>query len=261
VAPKSNARLGYVLFQLVCVAVAFVLMYTLKPAADNIDFISCNSSSGQGIEDTTTPATETTTAADIAVNILSGAGLFDKPDPEEAGSACFGVSAVLRMTFALFLTHALILFLILPRNSCAAVIHDGGWCFKFLLAIGLFIGFFWIPIDFFSVWASISRYVSILFLIIQVLYILAGAYTFNEYMVGEEDENQSCRFATLMFYTVCLVAGSFTLIGLSFVWFLGRSTEEMEAAGLTDYPECGDNMAFIIVTIVMQVLVFALRCR
>ena len=64
-----------------------------------------------------------------------------------------------------------------------------------------------------------------------------------------------------MFYTVCLVAGSFCLIGVSFVWFLGRSTEDMEEAGLLDKQECGDNLVLIIVTIIMQVLVFAFRCR
>lgn len=65
------------------------------------------------------------------------------------GTACFGISAVLRMTFALFLTHFVILLMILPRNTCAAVIHDGGWCLKFFGTLALFIIFFWIPIDFF----------------------------------------------------------------------------------------------------------------
>lgn len=64
-----------------------------------------------------------------------------------------------------------------------------------------------------------------------------------------------------MFYTVCLVAGSLSLIGLSFAWFLGRSSEVMEAAGLLEEQTCGDNLVYIIVTLVMQVVVFALRCR
>jgi len=181
----------------------------MKPAADNVDFISCNSSSGQGAvpvagtsgvsaasSSSVLPSTSesaTAVASGLLVEGLFGSGSSEsesEPVLTTDGSACFGISAVLRMTFALFLIHVLIMFLILPRNSCAAVIHDGGWCCKFFLAIGLFIGFFWIPISFFSVWATISRWVGILFLVIQVLYVLAGAITFNEFMVGAEDENQ-----------------------------------------------------------------------
>jgi len=99
-------------------------------------------------------------------------------------SALFGVSAVLRMTFALFIFHVFIILLILPRVECSSVIHDGGWCFKFLLISALFIAFFWIPIEFFQGWAEVCRYTSLIFLVIQVFYILDGAYSFNEYMVG-----------------------------------------------------------------------------
>ena len=45
-APKSNGRLAYVVLQLAMVIVAITMMFTLKPAADNIDFIQCNEASG-----------------------------------------------------------------------------------------------------------------------------------------------------------------------------------------------------------------------
>ena len=105
-----------------------------------------------------------------------------------SGTACFGISAVLRMTFALFCFHGLMIVLISPRVNCSAILHDGGWCFKFILVAACFIGFFWVPIKFFTVWAEISRYVSIGFFFGQVLYVLSGAYTFNDFMTGEEDE-------------------------------------------------------------------------
>jgi len=65
------------------------------------------------------------------------------------GTSCYGVSAVMRMTFALFCFHLVILIAILPRNGCASVIHDAGWTLKTILVFALFIGFFWVPIDFF----------------------------------------------------------------------------------------------------------------
>ena len=82
------------------------------------------------------------------------------------GTACFGTVAVLRMTLALFIFHILIILLILPLNDCASVIHDAGWTIKILIIIAMFIGFFWLDITIFRIWAEISRYVSLTFMII-----------------------------------------------------------------------------------------------
>ena len=109
------------MLQLICVLISFLLMYTLKPIDDWADRDICNDIANEG--------------ADVEA------------------SACFGVSAVLRMTFALLIFHVLIIFLILPRGECSSVVHDGGWSIKFLIIFSLFIGFFWIPITFFKVWA------------------------------------------------------------------------------------------------------------
>jgi len=65
----------------------------------------------------------------------------------------------------------------------------------------------------------------------------------------------------MLFYTICLVGASITLLVLSFVWFLGRPTDLLEASGLLENQSCGDNLALIIVTLVMNIVVFALRCR
>jgi len=72
----------------------------------------------------------------------------------------------LRMTFALVVFHAILLLLIMGRNECASIVHDGGWFFKIIVVAALYIGFFWLPISFIKVWAEISRYVGILFLLI-----------------------------------------------------------------------------------------------
>ena len=71
------------------------------------------------------------------------------------------------------------------------MIHDGGWPLKFILVLAIFIGFFWIDISFFQVWGEICRYISVIFMIVQALYILAGAYTFNEYMIKSESNDES----------------------------------------------------------------------
>ena len=70
------------------------------------------------------------------------------------------------MTLALFIFHILIILLILPLNDCASVIHDAGWAIKILIILGMFVGFFWVDITIFRLWAEISRYVSLCFMII-----------------------------------------------------------------------------------------------
>ena len=224
VQPKSLARLGYVLLQLICVMIAFVLMFTLKPIQDSADWGFCNEYTGQ-------------------------------KEGDEVSSACFGVSAVLRMTFALACFHVLIILVILPRGQCSAVIHDSGWCLKFYIIVALFIGFFWIPISFFQAWADISRYVSILFLVVQVFYILDGAYSFNDYMANRPTNDDNWKFGVLLFYTIVLIAGSFLILVGSFFWFIGVKDENGER------PDCSTNLIIIIVTIAMYALIFMLWKR
>jgi len=203
-------------------------------------------------------------------------------DPDKiAGSACFGISAVLRMTFALFCFHALMVLLILPRMTCSALFHDGGWLFKVIVVGIAFVGLFWIPINYFSYWAEASRYASCLFFVLQVLYVLSGAYTFNDFMTGEDDPGQACRLRFLLLFTIVLTCGSIALTGACFLWFLGYDAKhfegvsvpffepdspiamlEMEAAMKESKEQnCNGNMIIIISTICMQVAVFAMRFR
>mmetsp|Transcript_32459 Transcript_32459/g.49665 ORF Transcript_32459/g.49665 Transcript_32459/m.49665 type:complete len:246 (-) Transcript_32459:710-1447(-) len=212
VKPVSMPRVAYVLLQMVAVFISFSMMYTLKPAAENLDFIECIEQSGQSA----TQATPSNTTTNITLNDTE----FIFTSEEEAiGTACFGVSAVLRMTFALFAFHAMIFILILPRNGCASVVHDGGWAVKFIAVMALFTGFFWIRITFFEVWAEISRYVSILFLLVESLYILIGAYLLNDYLISSGTSDENWRNWTLLFYTIVLTAASVLILVGCFSWF------------------------------------------
>jgi len=216
------------MLQLFWVLVAFSLMYTLKPAAGEIDILECINASGQG-QMGVDEAVESASAGDLE-SLQQG-----------MGDACFGVSAVLRMTFALFLFHALMLLLILPRNDCASVIHDGGWIFKFILVGGLFVAFFWIPISVFQVWAEISRYVSILFLLIEGLYVLIAAITFNDYLINTKTNDETWRNVFMLIYTIFLTACSVTLLVLSFIWFLGTGAgDETDFEDLEAIEETGE---------------------
>lgn len=136
-----------------------------------------------------------------------------------------GVLFVYRMTFALFLYHVIMLLLILPRTACSAAIHDGGWLLKFVLIAAMFVGFQFIPNYFFWVWAQISLYVGIIFLIFQVLYVLSGAHYYNDLIRASLSDKDGALSSgggcTMLFLTLLFTALSVTLVVTSFFWFNG----------------------------------------
>ena len=201
---KAYSRLAYVMLQLVCVLVAFVMMFTLQ----KIEFLECVNESGEQDND------------------------------------CFGVSAIFRMTFALFFFHLAIALMIAPMGRCSSFVHDAGWMCKFLLIIGLFIAFFWVNIGVFKVWGEISRYVSILFLIFEVIYLTEFfAYKMNNWLVPHEHQPEDVKnYKYNMLCGMMLLCNgiSITLWVLSYTFFLGTA-ETDGAAG------CGSHMTILII--------------
>ena len=136
-------------------------------------------------------------------------------------SACFGISAVLRMSFSLFIFHAFIFLIIIPRNECASIVHDGFWCCKFMLLVALFTCFFFIHVDFFDIWMEICRYVSICFLLVQTIYMVSSSFSFNDYIKLAYSDDESCGNWILLLLSLILNAGSIAITSLCIVWFLG----------------------------------------
>ena len=67
------------------------------------------------------------------------------------------------------------------RNDCAAIIHDGFWCFKLLLVLIMAVGSLWIPNDPIIIgYMKLARYVTIPFLADQAVLIILIAYAINE---------------------------------------------------------------------------------
>lgn len=114
--------------------IALILMYSLQGAAEKWDWFQCLETS-------------------------DGSVVYNQ-------SSCYGISAVLRMSFVLFWFHVITLIAISPRISCSNFVHDGFWTFKILFVCVLYIGFFFIPHNVFQVWAHICRAGSTLFFII-----------------------------------------------------------------------------------------------
>jgi len=183
ITPKNFPRVTYVLFDFFWVGISIVLMFTLQPLfAKFPDLLHCNSASG-------------------------------------GGASCFGTSAVLRMSFTLFSLHALVLVTIAPRIACSSAFHDGCWFFKFLFVIGVYIGVFWIPNNFYWGWAWLCRVVSGLYLVLQILLLVVVAYTVNDKLVTAVENGNQAAAGFLVGMTVLINCGTLAFLAMQYFWF------------------------------------------
>jgi len=167
---KNWPKVTYVINDVFMMLISFILMYTLRPLADKYpDHFTCNETAG-------------------------------------GGANCFGVSSVLRMSFALFCYHIIILLTLIPRAQCSSLLHDGLWPIKFLIILALFILAFFIPHAFFLYfWNWLCRIGSAIFLVIQSYFLLDMAYKWNEQLIARDD---SWAYGLLCGYSVFITAAN-----------------------------------------------------
>lgn len=85
---------------------------------------------------------------------------------------CVGPSAIYRMSLSILCLFGLMLVVTLTRSRCAMIMNEGLFCIKYLLVLGLFIGFLWINNQVFINFSDVSIYLSIIFMVIQVTILL-----------------------------------------------------------------------------------------
>ena len=172
---------------------------------------------------------------------------FNCPDASGGGSACAGASALIRMSWSLAIFHILMLIIVSLRNDFAAAFHDGCWGMKFLIVLGITIASLWIPNDPVMMgYLKFARVVSVFFLMYQALLVLVVAYTLNDLLVSNVERDGgnafSCSGIILILLFVLTTAGNITWLVYSYINFGNEG--------------CGDNLAFLIITTVLGVLMY-----
>jgi hypothetical protein len=151
VPPKNWPKLYYVINSVFFMLISLGLLYSLKSSAEEWDWFEC----------------------------------LDPSDEEVFNaSSCYGIKAVLAMSFTLFIYHFIIFCLILPRMRFSMHVHDGYWGAKLIVIILLYIAAFFIPHKFYVIWAHICRGGSFLFLIVQGYFLLNASYTWNDRLLA-----------------------------------------------------------------------------
>ena len=207
---KNYSKIGFVVLQLSWVIVAIIMLYTAK----------------------------------ALVNILPH--FLQCPEESGGGSACMGVSAIIRMSFTLMVFHALVFIVCLARNDMAAIFHDGCWLFKNMMIFCFFIGMLFVRNEFFRGYASFARYVSIIFLFYQAILILIVAYKVNSRLVSnfdnDEREGSSCSAIILIGVTAVITILNVIFIIYQYIWFHG----------------CAYNDVFITIALVAAIIFYGL---
>jgi hypothetical protein len=81
---------------------------------------------------------------------------------------CLGISAVYRLSFSLLLLYLLLAIIMLCRNRCSKVINEGLFFIKYLMVVGMIIGFLFVNNQVFLDYGLGCKIVGLFFLVLQV---------------------------------------------------------------------------------------------
>jgi len=134
---------------------------------------------------------------------------FYKYDYDIGCNTCIGYGAVYRISAALFFFYAIHCGMLLCRG-CGRSLNEANFVIQLLLFIVILIGCWFIPTAFFDVYVHISRVVSGVFLILQVMLFIDFAMKWNEDWSSEEKQCTKESLASL--------SSSTSLASLPLLW-------------------------------------------
>jgi hypothetical protein len=135
--------------------------------------------------------------------------------PSSDNLDCLGISSVYRMSLALVVMHGVVILFSLCGKKVGDVLNKHCWTFKLILIFGIYFAFLFVDNSFFTVYAGVSKYISLVFIIFQVLVTISFAHVINIKLVeGLDDDNHACK------YQFWLLFLSFIFTGVSLYWIV-----------------------------------------
>ncbi|RIA99026.1 serine incorporator/TMS membrane protein [Glomus cerebriforme] len=138
--------------------------------------------------------------------------------------SCFGVLTVHRVCFALSLFHFFLGVLVIGikdnRNPRSAI-QNGWWGPKVLLWIGLIIGSFFIPNEFFLVWGNyISLIGAAIFILVGLVLLVDFAHTWSEKCMDKYDQSNDNKWKIILVgSTLLMFAGAIIMTSIVYAFF------------------------------------------
>lgn len=188
---KNWPKVTYVTTDFIFMLLAFILQYVMKPIGDK--YFLCN--------------------------FIKGVTDYKEE--------CFGITTIMRMSWALCMFHLLMLIIILPRIRCSQAFHDGIWPIKIILVIGFFMLAHAIPVEFYvNFWVHAARFGSVVFFLIQTYMLLDLGYKWNEQLLAGNKDETEWAYKVMMGYTITLFLINIAVVVILFVYFTPREGKE-----------------------------------
>ncbi|XP_053566756.1 serine incorporator 1 [Bombina bombina] len=154
-----------------------------------------------------------------------------------------GYKAVYRVCFGMsmfFLLFSLLMIKVKSSQDPRAAVHNGFWFFKFIAAVAITVGAFFIPEGpFTTLWFYVGMGGAFCFILIQLVLLIDFAHSWNESWVEKlEEGNSRCWYAALVSATGINYAFSLVAIVLFYVYY-------------THPGGCTENKAFISVNMLL----------
>lgn len=110
------------------------------------------------------------------------------------------------------------LLLMLCRNKFAMVFNEGLFFFKYCFVVFLFIALLWVSNDVFNAYATASKYISIIFMVMQSIILIDLFYLAGIKLVKRYSEGETYCAGVLIFLSLIIeaVAVTFNVLGYIF---------------------------------------------
>ena len=178
------ARLGYVVFSLICVVFSIIMLYF-----GNYIFSYFNK-------------------------------FLDCPD-DHTKDSCLRISAVYRMSFILAIFHLVLFLICLCKSKISSAIHEGAWPLKIIIIVALYICTFFINNSVLKVYGYITMVTSGIFLVYEAILLIDLACVWNSSWVSSYDSEKSpcCWMTLLIVFTAIFYAGGLTICILMYAYY------------------------------------------
>lgn len=139
---------------------------------------------------------------------------------------CIYRQLIYRASFSLVLLFTLLALI----SYYSDYVNRSLWILKFMTALGIFVGFWWVDNTFFSGWAEAARVISMFWLLIQGLLYLDIAHDSHDILMAAADEAEretgDSRWYYVAYLTISILFLVASLVGIVFLYlnFGGCST-------------------------------------
>ena len=174
------------------------------------------------------------------------------PGIKECGDndACYSLQISYRLGFTTACVFAFHLILTLFGRCLANKALNSFWVFKFAFVIGGAALLMFAPNQFFDKWADVASVLLGWFLVIQMVWVLDFAYSWNDLWLANASEDRAAGnsgngwYIGLLFFAICFLGGSYTWYGLMF----------------SKYSDEGANIIVLAINITVSSFVGVISC-